>query len=127
LFDPQLFFADFWGDDVMSTTTLSFTIRRCSLGLLIGVALSIGPYSAGTSRAEPNQPQFTPVGWQSPESLPHRFRNHCGTDFWAGRYCEDHCGLGYQFFYCSEHSFGCCHVGVGYCDWGGSLRCAPTL
>jgi hypothetical protein len=107
----------------MSTIDLLPAIRRCGLGLLLGLALSINPCAAG----EPTAPRFTPVDWQSPESLPPRFRNHCGTNFWAGRYCEDHCGLGYQFYFCSGHSFGCCHVGVGYCDWSGSLRCAPTL
>jgi hypothetical protein len=25
--------------------------------------------------------------------------------------------------YCSEASFGCCHVGRGYCDPSGLLRC----
>ncbi len=62
--------------------------------------------------------------WQSPQALPRRFRNHCLFD--RGRlYCSDHCGFGYQFYYCSRRSFGCCRVGFGYCDWSGLLRCAP--
>lgn len=67
-----------------------------------------------------------PVDWQEPQSLPPRFRNHCSTERFTGRpYCEDHCGHGYQFFYCSERSFGCCHLGRGYCDFHGLLRCSP--
>ncbi len=66
------------------------------------------------------------VDWQYPEWLPSRFRNHCSTEFFTGRrYCADHCGAGYQFFYCSEGSFGCCHLGRGYCDFRGVLRCSP--
>jgi len=66
------------------------------------------------------------VDWQDPQSLPRRFRNHCRFDVGHGRpYCADHCGLGYQFYFCSRASFGCCRVGYGYCDWAGSLRCAP--
>jgi len=66
------------------------------------------------------------VDWQDPESLPPRFRNHCVVDIRRGRsYCSNHCGLEYQFYYCSPKSFGCCHVGYGYCDGAQLLRCAP--
>jgi len=66
------------------------------------------------------------VDWQDPQALPRRFRNHCAFDANHGRfYCADHCGLGYQFYFCSRASFGCCRVGYGYCDWRGALRCAP--
>ena len=64
--------------------------------------------------------------WQYPDWLPQRFRNHCSSDLFTGRqYCAGHCGSGYQFFYCSEGSFGCCHLGRGYCDFHGMLRCSP--
>jgi hypothetical protein len=64
--------------------------------------------------------------WQGPSDLPPRFRNHCSYDVTHGRaYCSDHCGSDYQFYYCSPMSFGCCHIGVGYCDWDGLLRCRP--
>ena len=43
----------------------------------------------------------------------------------AIRYCSDHCGSDYQFYFCSRESFGCCRVGFGYCDWNGLLRCHP--
>jgi hypothetical protein len=74
-------------------------------------------------------PATTPIveaDWQSPVTLPRRFRNHCAYDSFRGRgYCSDHCGFDYQFYYCSPESFGCCRVGFGYCDWNGLLRCHP--
>ena len=51
--------------------------------------------------------------WQYPLQLPPRFRNHCTYEYFTGRP------------YCSEISFGCCHLGRGYCDWRGILRCSP--
>ena len=66
------------------------------------------------------------IDWQYPPQLPPRFRNHCTYEYFTGRpYCSDHCGIDYQFYYCSEISFGCCHLGRGYCDWHGILRCHP--
>jgi hypothetical protein len=66
------------------------------------------------------------VDWQEPALLPPQFRNHCAIDRLSGRpYCANHCGTSYQFYYCSQASFGCCHLGRGYCDWNGHLRCAP--
>jgi len=68
-----------------------------------------------------------PVDWQDPSLLPPRFRNHCSIDINTTdrRYCSNHCGLDYQLYYCSQISFGCCHVGRGYCDWDNHLRCTP--
>jgi hypothetical protein len=64
--------------------------------------------------------------WQGPLSLPPRFRNHCVVDFFSGRpYCLNHCGIDYQFYYCTPRAFGCCRIGFGYCDWHGQLRCHP--
>jgi hypothetical protein len=64
------------------------------------------------------------VDWQYPWQLPPRFRNHCRYDLFTARlYCSDHCGADYQFYYCSEASFGCCHLGRGFCDPSGLLRC----
>jgi hypothetical protein len=69
---------------------------------------------------------FVEADWQSPETLPRRFRNHCAYDSFSDRaYCSEHCGFDYQVYYCSHKSFGCCHVGFGYCDWNGLLRCHP--
>lgn len=66
------------------------------------------------------------VDWQDPATLPPRFRNHCEVQARSGRsYCADHCGRGYQFYYCSTVSFGCCAVGYGYCDRHDHLRCHP--
>lgn len=79
-------------------------------------------------------PRFVPlpgrpvvqVDWQYPDFLPPRFRNHCSVDTFSGRpYCSNHCGSEYQFYYCSEISFGCCRLGRGYCDFRGRARCYP--
>ena len=74
------------------------------------------------TRARPDV-QYTRSGEALPP-LPRRFQNHCGWDF-GHLYCEDHCGAGYQIYYCTRASFGCCHVGDGYCDRDGLLRCRP--
>lgn len=100
-------------------------MRAFALGLLICMAW------AQTCAAA--VPEFGPVNgpvaladWQYPQFLPPRLRNHCGSEYFTGRpYCADHCGGGYQIFYCSQASFGCCHLGRGYCDAGGVLRCSP--
>jgi hypothetical protein len=66
------------------------------------------------------------IDWQYPRQLPPRFRNHCTYEYFTARpFCSDHCGSNYQFYYCSEASFGCCHTGRGYCDWNDLLRCHP--
>jgi len=60
------------------------------------------------------------------QHLSSQLFRHCKFDAVGSRsYCAGECGSGYQFYYCSEKSFGCCHVGVGYCDWNLSLRCSP--
>lgn len=65
-----------------------------------------------------------PGDWQTPEQLPPQFRNHCTFENFTHRpYCSNHCGIDYQFYFCSPASFGCCHLGHGYCDWNGILRC----
>lgn len=67
-----------------------------------------------------------PGDWQTPEQLPPVFRNHCTFENFTHRpYCSNHCGIDYQFYFCSPSSFGCCHLGHGYCDWNGVLRCHP--
>ena len=84
----------------------------------------IGPTSAWVR--PPERGLLIKADWQSPQMLPRRFRNHCRRDSFSGRaYCSDHCGLDYQFYYCSRESFGCCRVGFGYCAWNGWLRCHP--
>ena len=79
------------------------------------------------------EPAYSPVQrslayppWDEVRDLPRRFRNHCSFDIThAIYYCSDHCGIDYQVYYCSRKSFGCCHIGHGYCDWNGLLRCRP--
>jgi hypothetical protein len=93
---------------------------------LAGVAQA-GSLAALLAQGRPaGQSAIVRADWQDPATLPPRFRNHCSIDSWSGRaYCADHCGLGYQFYYCTPASFGCCRVGYGYCDWHGHLRCHP--
>ncbi|HMA70458.1 MAG TPA: hypothetical protein VKP67_03050 [Xanthobacteraceae bacterium] len=69
--------------------------------------------------------QFS-YGWGAMPPLPRRYQNHCGGR--DGHYiCADHCGADYQIYYCSRTVTGCCHIGEGYCDYTGKLRCMPAL
>lgn len=69
--------------------------------------------------------QFS-YSWSAMPLLPRRYQNHCG--YYNGHLvCADHCGLDYQVYYCSNAATGCCHVGQGYCDGAGNLRCSPAL
>jgi hypothetical protein len=99
-------------------------------------AFALLAFMSSASAAPAVETSFTPVGslvvpvnwldWQGPDQLPPRFRNHCTVENFTNRpYCSDHCGADYQFFFCSPASFGCCHLGHGYCDWNGVLRCHP--
>jgi hypothetical protein len=106
-------------------------MKTILLGCVGAIALA-GGAQAGSLAAllAPSRPAdqatIIQVDWQDPATLPPRFRNHCSIDSWSGRpYCADHCGLGFQFYYCTPESFGCCRVGFGYCDWHGHLRCHP--
>ena len=80
---------------------------------------------AGELNYSPLARPLTAVDWQPPAALPRAFRNHCHFDGEGRFYCSNHCGLDYQFYYCTAASFGCCRPGYGYCDWKGHLRCAP--
>jgi len=85
-----------------------------------------GPAAAPAVERAADRASIVRVDWQDPQALPPQFRNHCGVGGWFGRpYCADHCGPGYQFYYCTPASFGCCSVGFGYCDHRGHLRCHP--
>ena len=99
------------------TKTLALALLICAASAPAGLAAASGMAPAGLSIR---------VDWQEPQFLPPRFRNHCSFENFTGRpYCSDHCGSDYQFYYCSEASFGCCHLGRGYCDLNGLLRCHP--
>ena len=93
---------------------------------VMACAVSASACGAGEMNFTPGTGSVIRVDWQTPEQLPPRFRNHCALENFTSRpYCSNHCGIDYQFYYCSEASFGCCHVGHGYCDWNGVLRCHP--
>jgi len=98
-------------------------MKALTLAISFFVALA-APCSAGGDLRP--QSLLIRTDWQEPLQLPPRFRNHCNFENFTGRpYCSDHCGIDYQFYYCSEASFGCCHLGRGYCDFRGILRCHP--
>ena len=87
---------------------------------------------AGTSPGAGGEANYSPIRrlfiWfddgREPNDLPPRFRTNCSIQ--NGRfYCAYRCGSGYEFFYCSAVSSGCCHVADGYCDYKGHLRCRP--
>jgi len=85
--------------------------------------------AASDKRAEP---QYSPAvvqfsySWAAMPPLPRRHQNHCG-DYNGHFICSDHCGAGYQVYYCPTTASGCCHIGLGYCDGAGRLRCSPAL
>ena len=101
-------------------------VVKASAFALLTCLAATAPCLAGTPDITPADGLTIRVDWQVPEYLPPRFRNHCTYENFTGRpYCSDHCGIDYQFYYCSEGSFGCCHLGHGYCDFNGLLRCHP--
>ena len=64
--------------------------------------------------------------WAMLPLLPRRYQNHCG--YHDGHFvCADHCGVDYQIYACSRTATGCCHIGQGYCDDNGRLRCSLAL
>jgi hypothetical protein len=100
-------------------------LKTVVLGLLAGVAAGAVSH-ADEPMGSPVDPVFLGPDWQDPLLVPARFRNHCSFDITHGRvYCAERCGFGYQFYHCSRRSFGCCHIGEGYCGWDGLLRCRP--
>jgi hypothetical protein len=110
-------------DENLLLTKTVHMMKALTLALLIcGIGASVS--FAGASDVAPANGLLTRVDWQDPQSLPSQFRNHCTYESFTGRpYCSNHCGADYQFYYCSEGSFGCCHLGRGYCDLSGLLRC----
>jgi hypothetical protein len=102
----------------------------CGMALLAAVTATAGlttTSAAGERVVEQSPPgieQFSYSRIPLPP-LPRRHQNHCG---WIdGHYiCADHCGTDYQVYYCPTSASGCCHIGLGYCDAGGRLRCAPN-
>ena len=96
---------------------LLFSMQAASAGWMAGQLVDL----RGVDRE-----MVARIDWQYPWQLPLRFRNHCAYEYFTARpYCSNHCGSDYQFFYCSQASFGCCHLGRGYCDGSDLLRCSP--
>jgi hypothetical protein len=94
--------------------------------LALPLVLSASASPAGEMTFTPTPTLVLGFDWQTPDQLPPRFRNHCTNENFTNRpYCSDHCGIDYQFYFCTPASFGCCRLGHGYCDWSGVLRCHP--
>ena len=98
------------------TVCLALTTSTC-----LGSELLVTPVPA-TPVAPDGIVQFS-HSWSPLPLLPRRFQNHCGF-FHDSYVCANHCGPNYQVYYCSEQSFGCCHIGQGYCN-NGYVQCAP--
>ena len=93
--------------------------------LLIAVATTCTASERAERRQPPAVEQFS-YNWVAMPLLPRRYQNHCG--YYNGHLtCADHCGADYQIYSCSETATGCCHIGQGYCDRAGRLRCSPAL
>ncbi len=107
----------------MMKTSLLAGLAAMLAGLAHAGTIAVGPARLGDATGA--RAPVVRVDWQDPQLLPPRFRNHCTSDGWGRPYCENHCGRGYAFYFCSPDSFGCCHIGYGYCDWHGHLRCHP--
>ena len=88
-------------------------------------ATSVAADWRGEPRYASGIEQFT-YSFAAMPLLPRRLQNHC-TLFNGHFVCADHCGNDYQVFYCGRYTTGCCHIGRGYCDASGALRCLPAL
>jgi hypothetical protein len=97
---------------------------KAFLFVAIALMLWVSCCRAGEPLYSPGPGLLTWFDWREPDDLPPRFRTNCGIH--NGRlYCAYRCGTTYQFYYCSRASFGCCHIGDGYCDYRGLLSCRP--
>jgi hypothetical protein len=102
------------------------SVLICAIGQAACCAAEAGALAVHNFAPDLTRDLAIRADWQVPKSLPPRFRNHCTYENFTWRpYCSDRCGPGYQFFFCSEGSFGCCGLGHGYCDFSGFLRCHP--
>lgn len=100
--------------------------------LICVAALLTAMATTGAAADRRIAPQYSPAvaqfsySWAAMPLLPRQLQNHCG--YYDGHFiCADHCGTEYQVYYCPNTASGCCHVGRGYCDGGGRLRCSPAL
>lgn len=115
----------------MTRTGLVATTTAASLAMAVVIIVglvTVGLVTPGGAADLRTEPRATPLVAQLSSSptamppLPVRHQNHCG--FVGGRYvCADHCGRDYEVYYCPASASGCCHVGYGYCDAAGQLRC----
>jgi hypothetical protein len=105
---------------LLLAAALVCAVTLCTMTLGAMAADQVAPYTP-VPPPEEGIVQFT-YSWRDLPLLPRRLQNHCG--YFRGHYvCADHCGPTYQIYFCSPVSFGCCHVGQGYCGGDGGLRC----
>jgi hypothetical protein len=112
-----------WSLLVAAALVCAVTLGVVTLGVMTTPAMAADQAAPYTPVPPPEEGmvQFT-YSWRDLPPLPRRFQNHCG--FFRGHYvCADHCGPTYQLYFCSPVSFGCCHVGQGYCGGDAGLRC----
>lgn len=114
---------------VMRTLGRTFGIVAAAAAALIAAVLVTATLATpGVSADRMTEPRSAPVVEQFSYTplalppLPARHQNHCGTVN-GHLVCADHCGADYQVYFCPATGSGCCHVGHGYCDGGGQLRC----
>ena len=100
--------------------------------LIWAAALVVAMTTACTASDKRVERQYSPAveqfsySWAAMPLLPRRHQNHCAH--YGGHFlCADHCGADYQVYYCPSTASGCCHIGLGYCDNAGRLRCSPAL
>lgn len=99
---------------------------------LMGVAaLLVAMTATGMAADRPVEGPYSPAvvqfsySWAALPLLPRQLQNHCG--YYNGHFiCANHCGVDYQVYYCPATASGCCHIGLGYCDGAGRLRCSPA-
>jgi hypothetical protein len=95
--------------------------------MMCGLMLVVATATAGVAdelRTSPTIEQFSYSKAPLPP-LPPQYQSHC--DSVEGHYvCADRCGKDYQVYYCSNGATGCCHIGLGYCDANGKMRCAAS-
>jgi hypothetical protein len=114
-----------WGAALLAAMTVTMTVA----GTVMCAATDLRVerrYSPAVERYYSSGIEQFSYSWAAMPLLPRRLQNHCG--YFNGHYvCADHCGTDYQVFYCGGLATGCCHVGRGYCEAGGALRCMPAL
>jgi len=98
----------------------------------LATAMLAATMSTGFAQERHADRLYSPVveqfsySWFAMPPLPRRLQHNCGYHN-GNLVCSDNCGVDYQKYFCSPTAMGCCHIGLGYCDGAGHLRCSPAL